>query len=104
MWNSLFRIALLMVLFNSAYGQHHSVARQWNEVLLTAIRNDLARPTVHARNLFHHSAAMYDALAVSDEEAKTYFLGNTLDRFTFDFDPYKWQPLRFEKFNHHSGN
>ena len=36
-----------------------SVARLWNEVLLYSIRNDLARPTVHARNLFHVSTAMY---------------------------------------------
>lgn len=41
----------------------HSVARQWNEELLHAIRNDFARPTVHARNLFHVSAAMWDAWA-----------------------------------------
>ncbi len=33
------------------------VARQWNDLLLEAIRNDYARPTVHARNLFHVSAA-----------------------------------------------
>ena len=38
-----------------------SVGRAWNDVLLEAIRNDFARPTVHARNLFHISAAMYDA-------------------------------------------
>ena len=41
-----------------------SVARRWNEVLLAAIRNDYARPTVHARNLFHVSAAQYDAWSV----------------------------------------
>ena len=35
-----------------------SVARRWIEVLLQAIREDFARPTVHARNLFHLSAAM----------------------------------------------
>ena len=40
-----------------------SVARLWNDALLDAIRKDLARPTVHARNLFHMSAAMYDAWA-----------------------------------------
>ena len=40
-----------------------SVARRWNEVLLAAIRNDYARPTVHARNLFHVAAAQYDAWA-----------------------------------------
>ena len=44
-----------------------SVARRWNEVLLQAIRNDYARPTVHARNLFHLSAAVYDAWAAFDQ-------------------------------------
>jgi len=51
-----------------------SVARLWNEVLLEAIRNDFARPTVHARNLFHISAAMYDAWAVFDVTAGTFLL------------------------------
>ncbi len=41
-----------------------SVARMWNEELLGAIRKDFARPTVHARNLFHVSIAMWDAWAV----------------------------------------
>ena len=31
-----------------------SVARQWNELLLESIRNDFARPTVHARNSVSH--------------------------------------------------
>ncbi|MEM7572507.1 MAG: MopE-related protein [Bacteroidota bacterium] len=59
----------------------HSVAREWNEVLLQAIRGDFARPTVHARNLFHVSAAMYDAWSVYDEEARTYLLGQVVDDF-----------------------
>ena len=46
-----------------------STARQWNEQLLHAIRNDLARPTVHARNLFHVSAATWDAWAAYDDDA-----------------------------------
>jgi|GEM_PF-546080 len=54
-----------------------SVARQWNEVLLAAIRRDFARPTVHARNLFHVSAAMWDAWAVHDDGAAPFFLGRT---------------------------
>ncbi|MEQ6167420.1 T9SS type A sorting domain-containing protein [Ekhidna sp. MALMAid0563] len=71
---------LSLILFSlctvySTMGQH-SVARQWNEVILEGIRNDLARPTVHARNLFHLSAAMYDAWAIYDEKASPYFLGN----------------------------
>lgn len=48
-----------------AYAQQ-SVARQWNEELLEAIRNDFARPTVHARNLFHTSVVMWDAFAAYD--------------------------------------
>jgi len=47
----------------------HSVARQWNEVLLDSIRKDFARPTVHARNLYHTSAGMWDAWAAYDEQA-----------------------------------
>ena len=55
-----------------------SVARQWNEALLAAIRVDYARPTVHARNLFHTSIAMYDAWAAFDGTATPYLLGNTV--------------------------
>jgi hypothetical protein len=50
----------------------HSIARLWNEQLLEAIRHDLARPTVHARNLFHVSGAMWDAWAAYDEVASCY--------------------------------
>ena len=46
-----------------------SVARMWNEELLSAIRKDFARPTVHARNLYHVSLAMYDAWAAFDDTA-----------------------------------
>jgi hypothetical protein len=46
-----------------------SVARAWNEQMLAAIRLDAPRPTVHARNLFHVSAAMFDAWAVYDARA-----------------------------------
>lgn len=55
---------------NNEAGSGHSVARQWNEELLQAIRNDFARPTVHARNLYHSSAAMWDAWAAFDSEAR----------------------------------
>jgi hypothetical protein len=51
-----------------------SVARTWNEQALAAIRLDLPRPTVHARNLFHLSAAMYDAWASYDAVSDGYFL------------------------------
>jgi hypothetical protein len=59
-----------------------SVARQWNEVVLHAIRNDYARPTVHARNLFHISSAMFDAWSVYSEEATPYLFGNEVSGFS----------------------
>ena len=43
------------VCFPTTVTAQHSVAREWNEALLQAIRTDFARPTVHARNLFHSS-------------------------------------------------
>ena len=58
-----------------------SVGRQWNDVMLDAIRNDFARPTVHARNLWHTSAAVYDAWAVYDDTSATYLLGNQVGGF-----------------------
>lgn len=67
--------------------QEHTVAREWNEVLLEGIRNDFARPTVHARNLFHISTAMYDLWAVYDDQAIPFFLGQDVDGFNFDFTP-----------------
>jgi hypothetical protein len=51
-----------------------SVARQWNEVALDAVRRDLPAPTVHARNLFHLSVAMWDAWAAYDEQARGYLV------------------------------
>ena len=52
----------------------HSVARLWNEELLKAIRNDFARPPLHARNLYHVAVAMWDAWAVYDDVAEPVFL------------------------------
>lgn len=63
-----------------------TIARQWNELLLEAIRGDFARPTVHARNLFHTSVAMYDAFAAYDDVDNPCFLGQTWGDFTCPFD------------------
>lgn len=62
-----------------------SVARRWNEALLNAIRADLARPNVHARNLFHTSIALYDAWAAYDDKASPFLLNNTINGFTTPF-------------------
>jgi len=65
-----------------------SVGRQWNDAVLDAVRNDFARPTVHARNLWHTSAAMYDAWAVYDDTAGTYLLGKQVDGFNCDLSAF----------------
>lgn len=81
---------LLLVLFawpQGAFAQK-SVARRWNEALLQGIREDFARPPVHARNLFHTAVVMYDAWAAYDTtgQAKTFFLGHTWNGYTCHFD------------------
>ena len=50
----------------------HSVARAWDEELLSLIRQVVPAPGVHARNLFHLSAAMWDAWAAYDQAATGY--------------------------------
>ena len=81
-----------------SFGQH-SVARDWNEQLLDAIRNDIARPTSHARNLFHSAVVMYDAWAIFDEEAETVLLGKKFGTYTSTFDGIP-QPINIEEARH----
>ena len=64
-----------------------TVARQWNEDLLEAIRGDFARPTVHARNLFHFSVACFDAFAAYDDLDTLLFLGQNFQGYSAPFDP-----------------
>ena len=80
-------LCILMSVFATAVAApaQQTVARQWNEALLDAIRLDFARPTVHARNLFHTSIALYDAWAAYDEVAETYLLGHTVGGITLEF-------------------
>ena len=59
-----------------AWAGGQSVARQWNDELLEAIRNDFARPTVHARNLYHVAVAMWDAWAAYDPVAVGVFVND----------------------------
>lgn len=69
---------LLLASIGQILAQQHSVARRWNEVLLEAIRDDYARPTIHARNLFHTSIALYDSWAIYDPLANPYMLGKVV--------------------------
>jgi len=79
-------LILLIGIHAAAEAQEHSIARKWNEVLLDGIRNDFARPTVHARNLFHVSAAMYDSWAVFDPSHGTWLIGQNRGTYQSVFD------------------
>ena len=102
------KIVFVLLVFSTLQtvcsSQSSSIAKHWNEFTLEAIRNDLARPTVHARNLFHLSVLMYDAWAVYDTQAETYFLGKNLYGFTCAFNgipvPTDIQAAREEAISH----
>ncbi|MCB0819790.1 MAG: hypothetical protein KDC13_04135, partial [Bacteroidetes bacterium] len=86
--NKLFVLLFILALppGSRLFAQQQTVARQWNEALLFSIEHDFSRPTVHARNLFHVSIAMYDAWAAYDDTASTYFLGKTLGDYTCEYE------------------
>ena len=70
-----------------------SVARQWMEELLDAIRLDYPAPTVHSRNLLSLSTAMWDAWAAYDTTgvAVPYIAEENLDFSLFlDDDTTMW--------------
>lgn len=46
-----------------------SIARWWNEALLDGIRRDRPNPPVHGRNLYHLSAALWDAFWAYEPDA-----------------------------------
>ena len=83
---SVVSIVLLLCCMAGPAPATQSVARRWNEALLSSIRQDLARPTVQARNLFHFSVAVYDAWAAYDAVATPFLLGKTVGGFTCPFN------------------
>jgi hypothetical protein len=54
-----------------------SVARRWDEAILELIRLDRPAPTIHSRNLFHMSAAMWDAWSAYDPALTGYYVDET---------------------------
>lgn len=93
------RIAFLLICLNShTLLVAQTVARQWNEALMSAIRIDKARPTVQARNLFHLSIAMYDAWAAYDDLASTYALPEFHVPVPADLDAARNEAISFAAF------
>lgn len=66
--------------------QEHSAARVWMDQYLYAITQDGLGPTIHARNMFHLSIAMYDAWEVyNGGELNTFFLGKPYGGYECEF-------------------
>ncbi len=68
----------IYILISTHADAQYSIARRWNNIAIEAIKGDLARPPVQARNLFLLSVAMYDAWAAYDPLAKPYLHGNVI--------------------------
>ena len=73
-----------------------SVARLWNEVLLQAIRSDYARPPVHARNLFHISAAVYDIWSLFNRSGSTWLVNSRQGSFDCPVEVEEFAPATDE--------
>jgi uncharacterized protein DUF6851 len=63
-----------------------SVARNWSEALIFALRRDSGRVAYNSRVVFQFSVAAYDAWAVHDDDARTYLLGADVNGFACPYD------------------
>jgi len=68
----LIRSEVFSVSVSDQIADTQTVARKWNKQNLDAIRIDFPNPTIHARNLYHLSIAMWDAWAAYAPEAVGY--------------------------------
>ncbi len=63
-----------------------SVARNWSEAMIFALRRDTGRVAYNARVVFQFSVAAYDAWAVHDADARPFLLGETVNGFDCPYD------------------
>src|SRR5690606_20779080 len=63
-----------------------SVARNWSEALIHALRRDTGRVAYNARVVYQFSVAVYDAWAAYDESARPFLLGQTVNGFHCPFN------------------
>lgn len=73
----------------------YSVAREWNEELLKAIRLDVPDPPAHARNLFHTAAAMYAAWASYDSVAVGYLFHEKVAPLPVDVEAARHEAISY---------
>ena len=81
-------LVITLLLQSIAWSQSQpSVARTWVDIMLQMVREDGQGPTIHARNFFHATGAMYDAWAAYDAKQPNYFLGKTKRNIEIPFNP-----------------
>lgn len=80
-----FILLILILNVGLTKAQKKSSAETWMQACLEMIKQDGGGPTIHSRNLFHLSAAMYDAWAVYNSKAETYLIGKQIEKCNCDF-------------------
>ncbi len=88
-------LAVTVALSGASVQAQHSEAREWNELLLESIRKDFARPTVHARNLYHTSVAMWDAWATYSPTAECVLFEESHPTTDPNIDAWRSEALSF---------
>jgi len=100
-WSQWLAIPIAMALFGSVVAcgaddqddavaaicvAEESAARVWNDAALNAIRRDFPAPTVHSRNLYHLSAAMWDVWASYEPTATGLFVNEERTSESLEID------------------
>jgi hypothetical protein len=88
---------LISVALGFSYQQSFalSIAREWNEKLLSAIRINLPNPPAHARNLFHTAVVMYDAWAAYDATAVGYVINEKISPLPSDIETARREAISY---------
>jgi hypothetical protein len=91
-----FAAVLVLAFLASAGGLRAlSAAREWNEQLLSAIRQTIPNPPLHARNLFHLATAMYNAWAAYDAMAIGYLQNEKISPRPSDIEAARHEAISY---------
>ncbi len=87
--------SLIFLLATPAAQAAPSVAREWNEELLAAIRRNVPNPPGHARNLFHTAVSMYNAWAAYDATAVGYIYNEKISQLPVDIEAARREAISY---------
>ncbi len=72
-----------------------SIARQWNEQLLSAIRRNVPNPPAHARNLFQTAISMYNAWAAYHPTSHGYITNEKVSMVPADVEAARREAISY---------